>query len=73
MSQCPLYQVHLLVHQSFELRPTGELTEPRRTPLPWCMHRASPVTELRARAVGRAGALACEGDLARCQVPLDKR
>jgi hypothetical protein len=74
MSDCPYYRVHRLTLRSREIRPDQQVANVNIVPIPWCAHPHSPVPKARAAGgIGVANLLRCEGLLAKCQVPLDKR
>lgn len=67
MSRCPFYQVH--IHQTAG----DELDAPVKL-IAWCSYSRTPISfTLAAQTVGNVGKLRCDGDTARCEVPLEHR
>jgi hypothetical protein len=73
MIDCPYYRVHKLTLHSNERRPDQQVADVKSIPIPWCAHPHSPVSKAQATTIGGAHLLHCEGLLAKCQVPPDKR
>jgi hypothetical protein len=72
MPNCPLYQVHRQTLRSNEITGTRQAAVSVVT-VPYCEHEHSPMPRAIVRTIGAGTRLQCGGDLARCQVPADRR
>ena len=74
MSDCPFYGVHQHQMASREIRSDQQRGGGSTAAVPHCTHDASPAPLRQVLSViGGVRLLRCGGDLAQCQVPIDKR
>jgi hypothetical protein len=72
MGDCPFYKLKVRNIQSNEIR-SDRTADVIQTKTPWCAHPHTPMPEEDTRFLGASQVLRCEGDISKCQVPVDKR
>ena len=73
MSDCPFYNVDVLLTERRTISADRQRQPPSRAGVPWCSHDESPVTPDDANSVlGGGRLLKCGGRVKDCQIPQDR-
>lgn len=74
MSVCPMFYLHTETHRSNEVRLYFNSGKSVRVEVPCCDHKHSPAARhIAPKVVGGDKLLKCGGDLAKCQIPTERR